>query len=279
MTASLPTLPRLVAIHGAPRSGTSWLGQLFNSSEHVAYRYQPLFSYTFRGSIDGGSNRTEIERFMAALLETDDDFVLQRGKASLAGYSLDFPKGDISHLVYKEVRHHEILANLLARCPRALGIGIVRNPCAVIHSWSRAPREFNSAWNLRNEWREAGSKNREHPGNWYGFVRWKQLTELFHSLESSSPDRFLIVRYEDLVVNPAEVVGRLFGACQLPLSRQVSEFVERSRATDDGSPYGVFRDASRDSDAWRLELDPGIVQEIKRDLAGTSLERYLESWK
>ena len=34
-----------VAIFGVPRSGTSWLGQIFNSSPMVAYRFQPLFSY------------------------------------------------------------------------------------------------------------------------------------------------------------------------------------------------------------------------------------------
>ena len=153
MTTSFPILPRYVSIHGVPRSGTSWLGQLFNSSEHVAYRYQPLFSYAFHGAIDGNSDRGAIDSFIGALIETDDDFVLQRGKASL-GYTLEFPKQEVSHLVYKEVRHHEILANLLAVCPHAMGIGIIRNPCAVINSWSRAPREFDSAWDLRQEWRK-----------------------------------------------------------------------------------------------------------------------------
>ena len=85
---------RIVAIHGAPRSGTSWLGQLFNSSENVAYRYQPLFSYAFKQRLTSTSTRREIELFFDDLLFTEDDFVLQRGAASLAGYSLEFEKAD-----------------------------------------------------------------------------------------------------------------------------------------------------------------------------------------
>src|SRR5436305_252996 len=100
---------RIVAIHGAPRSGTSWLGQLFNSSENVAYRYQPLFSYAFKQRLTSTSTRREIELFFDDLLFTEDDFVLQRGAASLAGYSLEFEKAEITHLVYKEVRYHCVL--------------------------------------------------------------------------------------------------------------------------------------------------------------------------
>ena len=39
---------RHLALFGCPRSGTSWLGQIFNSAPDVAYRYQPLFSYEFK---------------------------------------------------------------------------------------------------------------------------------------------------------------------------------------------------------------------------------------
>ena len=37
-----------VAIHGVPRSGTTWLGSIFDSSPNVIYRNQPLFSYAFK---------------------------------------------------------------------------------------------------------------------------------------------------------------------------------------------------------------------------------------
>jgi hypothetical protein len=72
----------IVGIHGAPRSGTSWLGQLFNSSEHVAYRYQPFFSYAFKERLSVRSGALEIQRFFDDLRNTEDDFVLQMHRSS-----------------------------------------------------------------------------------------------------------------------------------------------------------------------------------------------------
>ena len=39
---------RIISIHGVPRSGTSWLGQILDSSPKVRYKFQPLFSYAFK---------------------------------------------------------------------------------------------------------------------------------------------------------------------------------------------------------------------------------------
>jgi hypothetical protein len=275
VTSESPTLPKFVAIHGAPRSGTSWLGQIFNSSEHVAYRYQPLFSYEFRGAIDANSDRAAIQRFMRALLVTQDDFVLQRRSASLSGYTLEFAKSAITHLVYKEVRYHEVLENLLSKWPRAIVIGLIRNPCAVIHSWSKAPREFNPRWDLLEQWRSASLKNDADAGNCYGFDRWRRLAETFLELERSYPGRFVIARYEALDANPASEVARIFRACGLQVSEQVSAFVAKSRSCDDGSAYGVLRDRSHDAKAWQRELDSRIVRAIFAELQGTALEGFL----
>jgi hypothetical protein len=269
--------PRLVAIHGAPRSGTSWLGQMFNSSEHVAYRYQPLFSYALRGSIDRNSSAGVIGRFKGALLASEDDFVLQRHQASMAGYTLDFPKGKITHVVYKEVRHHDVIGNLLDKCPDAIGIGIVRHPCAVVHSWWRAPREFDPTWSLAEQWRSASLKNRDDTGNWYGFDRWKDLAEMFNRLESSFPGRFVVVQYEELIADPVAEIHRLYEACGLDVSSQVLAFIGRSRSSDDGSTYGVFRDGTRAAGAWRRDLDPEIVGAILAEIQDTPLERFLAS--
>lgn len=270
------TLHRIVAIHGAPRSGTSWLGQLFNSNEHVAYRYQPLFSYAFKGRLTDQSGTVDIARFLDDLLVSQDDFVLQRDGASLAGYELSFGKREITHLVYKEVRYHDVLENLLKREPRTLAIGIVRDPCAAIHSWLHAPREFDLTWDPLIEWHDAPRKNAGKPENWYGFNRWKELASLFHRLRERFPNRFLIVRYEALVRAPEKTLSRLFDACGLSMTPQVAQFVGASRARDDGMPYGVFRDAAQGRPTWRDELDTQIIEAIHDDLRGTPLEHYLD---
>lgn len=37
-----------IAIHSVPRSGSTWLGEILNSSANVKYCFQPLFSYKFK---------------------------------------------------------------------------------------------------------------------------------------------------------------------------------------------------------------------------------------
>jgi hypothetical protein len=266
---------RVIGIHGAPRSGTSWLGQLFNSSEHVAYRYQPLFSYAFKGRLTATSSADQINGFFADLLTTDDEFVLQQGAASLSGYSLTFRKSDITHLVYKEVRYHDIVENLLEHSSRAHVVGIIRNPCAVILSWFNAPKEFDPAWNRFDEWREASKKNLGRPENWYGFQRWKELGSLFERLRSRFPRRFTIVRYEDLVAAPRKTLTALFETCGLPMSPQVLDFTKSSCERDDGLPYGVFRAGKGNDLKWVNELDRRIIEAIRADLRGTALEKYI----
>src|SRR5690348_1500678 len=128
---------------------------MFNSNEHVAYRYQPMFSYAFKGRLNEESTASDISSFFVDLLCSDDDFVLQSGQSSLAEYELSFPKALITHLVYKEVRYHHLLEHLLKLEPRLVVVGLIRNPCAVLHSWMHAPREFSPDWNMREEWQSA----------------------------------------------------------------------------------------------------------------------------
>jgi hypothetical protein len=64
-----------VAIHGVPRSGTTWLGEIINSSPKTAYRYQPLFSYAHKDFLTNASTKTEINEFFIRLLQCEDDFV------------------------------------------------------------------------------------------------------------------------------------------------------------------------------------------------------------
>jgi hypothetical protein len=42
----------IAVISGAARSGTSWLGQILDSSPDVAYRFQPFFAYAFKNFVD-----------------------------------------------------------------------------------------------------------------------------------------------------------------------------------------------------------------------------------
>jgi hypothetical protein len=169
-----------VAIHSVPRSGSTWLGSIFDSHPNVAYRYQPLFSYTHKGVLTPNSSKKEIDTFFQDILYTTDDFVLQKA-AIEAGKIPSFFKESPTHIVYKEVRYHHILSNLLEQDNEIIVIGLIRNPFAVIHSWLNAPKEFRKdlGWKEMEEWQFAPKKNLNKPEEFNGFEKWKEVRDLF----------------------------------------------------------------------------------------------------
>jgi hypothetical protein len=66
----------IVTIAGVARSGTTWLGEILNSSPHVAYRFQPLFSYAFKDRVGVNSTREEYEAFLRELRRATTFFLL-----------------------------------------------------------------------------------------------------------------------------------------------------------------------------------------------------------
>jgi hypothetical protein len=265
-------LDNIIAIHGVPRSGTSWLGQLFNSSENVAYRFQPFFSHAFRGRVDEHTGALELQRFFADLLATNDGFVLQAENGQLSAEAPQFEKAAITRLVYKEVRFHHLLPHMLAMQTRLKAIGIVRDPRSVLSSWVRAPREFDPSWSLVGEWRHAPHKNAGLEETWFGFARWKQLTECFLGLTEQYPERFRLVRYEELIQDPESSVRALFDFCGLTFGNQTRRFVAESTSRDDGDAYGVFR---RHEAPRAVGIDALICDRIAGELRGTPLFRFL----
>ncbi|MBK9627025.1 MAG: sulfotransferase [Flavobacteriales bacterium] len=165
---------QLVSIQSVPRSGSSWLGQIFRSSDQVAFRFQPLFSYAFKGRLDPHSSREEILEFFEDIHRTDDDFVLQRDAAIHVDYPAVQEPATASHVVMKEVRYNNIVRNLLEQVPEIKVIGLVRHPCAVIDSWIHAPREFDPQWSIAEEWRLGAKKNQGRPEEFFGFDKWKK---------------------------------------------------------------------------------------------------------
>lgn len=266
-----------IAIHGVPRSGTSWLGEIFNSSPVVSYAYQPLFSYAYKDFLSGTSTRQEIDEFFFELLHSEDEFVQQKIKR-ISGDMPNFIKGVATHIAYKEVRYANLLPSLLSESPDLMFCGIVRNPLSVINSWLSAPREFREdlGWVVEEEWRYAPKKNMDRPEEFNGYEKWKEAVQLFLRLKAEYIDRVFIVNYSDLLRDPLKQTRAFFDFFGLEFTSQTKNFLQESLTTDSSDAYSVYRHNQTDR-KWESELDPCISQEIIADLKGTPLERYLES--
>ena len=272
-----PVYQHVISIHGAPRSGTSWLGQIFRSHSDVAYRFQPLFSYRFKDRIGTASSDDEIHKFLKELYEvTEDAFILGDWRKELEPQISDAKKADHpSWLVWKEVRYHHLIEKFLLAVRDQKVVGIIRNPCAVINSWLQAPKEFKQEWDVQSEWRYAPAKNQGRIEEYNGFEKWKELSLLFLELQRRYPDRFIFIQYEDLVTQPVQQVEMLFSFLNLHMEQQVIDFINASQSRHVDDAYSVFK-SPLVKDKWRSELHPHIIAEITHDLLGTTLERFLK---
>lgn len=267
-----------VAIHSAPRSGSSWLGQIFNSHPDVAYRFQPLFSFAFKGRLTTSSTLDEINQFYKELKETTDSFVLQNDEGRLSKKTLFFAKSaKPTHVVYKEVRYHQILENLLRKDPEIIGVGLVRNPMAVMNSWLKSPKEFRTdlGWDVMDQWRTGAEKNLDRIEEYHGFDKWKESTMQFLELRKAYPKNFYLIKYNDLLDDAVPHVSDLFSFCGLDMAESTLRFIKESRSQNDGDVYGVYKSHTVDDD-WKRLLDPRISEEIEKELRNTELEQFIK---
>lgn len=269
----------MISIHGAPRSGTSWLGKVFDSHPDTAYRFQPLFSYRFKNAINPGSVKEEVEKFLEDLYAVEDDgFILQTEQKKRKVHPDHFIKSFHPHtLVMKEVRYHYLIETLLEQVKDIKIIGIVRHPCGVINSWLKTPREFNREWDIEAEWRDAPSKNQGRQEEYYGFTKWMEIAYLFMDIQQRYPKAFYLLRYEALVNDPLKEISALFHFCGLVIPDQVKIFLLESQSRELNDPDTVFRRADV-IDRWKNELDPYIRDAILAEVSGSELQRFLE-WK
>jgi hypothetical protein len=255
-----------IALHSVPRSGSSWLGKILDSSPDILYKYQPLFSYALKSFLNKNSTKEEIDLFFKKLTKKKDDFLDQKSEKK-DGIIPEFQKSaKPTILVYKEVRYHYILSNLLFKDKEVKVIGLIRNPFSVIYSWLKAPKEFKAelGWKTEQEWKFAPSKNQNKPEEFNGYEKWKEVSYLFLQLKEQYPGRFYLLSYEDLIQNPFAETSKLFEFANLEFSEQTQEFLKDSTSRNDKDPYSVYKTKDRIMD-WENKLPEYIIQEIKND--------------
>lgn len=262
-----------IYIAGVARSGTSWLGQIFNSSPIVDFRFQPMFSYELKDILSNNPKKDDFIHFYEAMKITESSFLSQADKVSSGDYP-KFKKNDVkSVLVFKENRYQYFIEPLLRNIPEMKLIGIIRNPCATLNSWRKNSKEFPPNSDLLKEWRFGDCKNEGHH-DFFGYYKWKEVANMYLDLQDKWPDRVKVIYYDELVSSPHVLSKEIFRFCGLPFCSQTQEFLNKSTSTHNDSYYAVFKDKTVAS-AWISEFPDEIYQEIEHDLCGTRLERFI----
>ncbi len=265
----------IISVHGTPRSGTTWLGQIIDSSPETRYKYQPLYSDSFKDRIWVRSSKKDILKTFEDIYNKKDEF-LDREKQKSQGIQKQFDqkKSIPQHLVIKHVRYHYLIPHLLETLNNIFIIGIVRNPCAVINSWRKAPREFLPEHDFNKNWRFAEDRTGFKPEEYYGFHKWKELTKMFLEMKAKFPNRFYLIRYENLVKNPFEETNKLFNFCKLQITQQTKKFLNETISEYQENTYSVYK-AGKNLHDWKNELNQNITRAILDELKTTEFEPFL----
>jgi len=267
---------RLAVVTGMPRSGTSWIGQIVDSSPDVRYRMAPLFSYELKHAVGPGASRDQWESMLRRAYASQDEYMDQRHRRAAGDYpTFSDKRAAPPVLVCKFDRFQDLMEEMLERFPELQMVGVVRHPCGAIHSWLTAgPKEFPADADPLAQWRSGACKKAAF-GDRFGFDDWKHVARLFVRLAAERPAQFRLVRYEAFVDDAAARTRELFAWLGLAVGPQTEAFVARSQATVVDRVYSVFKPAAV-KDRWRAELQPEIRDAIYADLAGTDLAELLE---
>lgn len=257
----------IIGIIGAPRSGTSWTGQIFDSAPDVLYRMQPFYSYAFRDKIHVRSTKEEIHYFFQNVYRSKDAYLAQEERKSKGVYPIFGEKnGNPSVMVFKEVFFHYLVPVILENIEELKIIALVRHPIDVLTSYYNAPREFNPALDIQDEWYFAQSRNELLPERYFGYHKWKEYMKIISVVKERYPDRVKVIKYEELSENPEEMVEELFSYANIPFEMQTKKFIYDSQHQTVNDPYSVFR--SRDEKREKKRLPRNILERIHKDLEG-----------
>lgn len=265
----------IIGIHGVPRSGTSWLAQIYNSHPNVNFKFQPLFSYAFKDYLDDKSSREKIQQFFEEIAISDDYFLNLKDPVIHQNYPVFKKNESYTALVFKQIRYHHLIENMLEKNDKLKFIFIIRNPLAVLNSWINTEMEFKPEWNLIDEWQAAEKKNQKRPEEFYGYNRWKEAANIFIDLHKAYPNRTLVINYNDLLLNTQETIRKLFAFTELNYHYQTKNFIEESKKRNDIDPNSVYKQKLND-DAWKQNIPKLIIDAVGKDLKNDRLADFLE---
>lgn len=259
---------------GMPRSGTSWIAQILDSSPDVRFRLSPMFSWDFKNALREDSSREDWLRVMQGAYDSASEFMDQTYRRKAGEYpTFEHKMGEPPILLVKFNRFQHLVEGMMQLLPEVKVAAVIRHPCGAIHSWITAPKEFPPDADPLDHWR-SGSVKKTGYGDLFGFDDWVWTTRLYRRLAQEHAARFLILRYEDVVEDRVTQSRRLFDFLDIPWHEQTEAFLEASRSRHDPGPYAVYKSPSVAS-RWKDELHPTIRQSIFEELTGTDLEEYL----
>lgn len=305
-------MPDPVLVTGAPRSGTTWVGRMltlsgelgelyepFNPAAHQARWFDPPEFYLY---LDAGNGGPYDERLRAmSRLRFPLSWVAAAGPSPAAMRTA----ARSWRLAREHRRHHRVP---MVKDPLALfstewlatefgfrPVILVRHPAAFVNSlirvgwqvrfgsWLRQPLLMESLlapWAAQIE--KAHRADRDPVRD--GALLWAVCNDVVRRWRAAHHD-WLVVRHEDLALNPERAFADIFGALELSWTPASADAVAESTSAQNPAEVSstVQHELARDSrnlvDVWRTRLPDGDVRTVRAMTAEVASAFYDdESW-
>lgn len=311
----------LIILLGMPRSGTTWLGKLFDSHPDTYYLHEPDSYRPFSGipllvnPEERAGRRQELKDFVGTLLGSHSTkvcgslpvfrkrylssfhYTWRRSAVLAAKFGAkifgEFPVLDGIRtcpdkpmtLVWKSIESVGRAGFLASALPDARLIFEIRHPCGYIASIKRGERQgrFSAEDSISNDFglmqllldtqtahkRQLSMEDLKssHPIErlaWQWLLFNEKALEELEMLKNA-----MIVRYEDLCVQPVGVTRRLFEFAGLPWDRQTEDFLQNSTSDEKKDYYSVFKNPERAANKWKEELASGEIEMVRNIVASS----------
>ena len=265
--------PRLGALWGTGRSGTTWLGSIVNSHPNVAYRFEPFARLKHHPRIAAAIETINHESFSEADLPQIYDALFPAhpgvekvpffpkdnarslGKSAVWAFTRKVPRlaplmerlyspSDTPMVVFKEVNLADLTMRFAEHTTVPL-IYIVRFPCAYAASVSKGQ---NQGLLTAGRFKYLGAILRDNAPQLYEQFK-DRLDSLSpaarntllwrYDLESVWPHlqkpHVMTLIYEDLCVNPMQRAEEIMAFLGLEMTQQTRDFVQLSTSGTGGS--------------------------------------------
>jgi len=299
---------RSILIVGAPRSGTTWLGKIFDSHPDVLYRHEPDELVPASGSIEQDvarwvrqhDARTAGKRpFFRKSWQTVPAWLLRSTLvyAGVAAERIGLPVwpipdlGDLgrARVVIKSVRLSTGIGSFAQAYPSGRLVLILRHPCGQVASVMRGARDGRFALakpgtDMPFDEAETVRFAAHHGVNELAFQRlpdaakyawsWRAFNETAWAAVSGRSNALVVV-YEALCARPAAEAQAILAFAGLPWHGQTEAFLDRSTSYDGPAGYyAVVRNSIAVAEGWRTAMAAEDQEAVRAVVRGSPLIGY-----
>ncbi|XP_018621399.2 carbohydrate sulfotransferase 1-like [Scleropages formosus] len=308
-----------ILIFATTRSGSSFLGQLFNHHPDVFYLFEPLFHIERSGTSNHRLYSNVLRRLFDCNLRSLERYIKPRPKNHITNqlFRRESSKAMCSppvctfhghsklnmnekycqkicpslnltlasevcrqrqYVVIKAVRISEInTIRALVEDPKLNMkiIQLVRDPRGILSSRIST---FGFNGNLWRTWKKTGQK----PKNLEMTTIVKMCDDFFTSVATAQQQpswlkgKYMLVRYEDLALNPIQWAKKILTNTKISLDSRVFSWLQSTinggRENVVNRKYGTVRNSTAEAEDWRLKL-PYVVAKYTQTLCERTLKQ------